>query len=66
MGKYRIGKCFVNSVKKHYAFFELVDSKGVLELRRRIDDYNRKGANDKTDTVAQNILMTYTQGDTIL
>lgn len=65
IGKYRIGKCFVNSVKKHYAFFELVDSKGVLELRRRIDDYNRKGANDKTDTVAQNILMTYTQGDTI-
>lgn len=65
-GRYRIGQRFKNSPLKHYAVFELVDAKGVLELRKRVDDYWRKGAKNPTDTVARNISCTYTQdGDTI-
>lgn len=41
-GKYRIYKSFNRGTKVAYAEFELVDKKGVEQLRKRIDDYWEK------------------------
>lgn len=41
-----------------YAEFEMVDTKGVEQIRKRIDDYWMDRMNDEKDTTAQNIQST--------
>lgn len=58
-GKYRIYKAFYRDEKEvTYAEFEMVDKKGVEQIRKRIDDYWMDRMNDEKDTTAQNIQST--------
>lgn len=62
-GKYRIYKAFNRKTKVAYAEFEMIDKKGVEQLRNRIHDYMSNCMNSIT---AKNICMTYTKNtDTI-
>ena len=57
-GKYRVYKSFNRNTKVAYAEFEMVDTKGVEQIRKRIDDYWMDGMDDEKDTTAQNIQST--------
>ena len=57
-GKYRVYKSFNRNTKVAYAEFEMVDTKGVEQIRKRIDDYWMDRMNDEKDTTAQNIQST--------
>ena len=57
-GKYRVYKSFNRNTKVAYAEFEMVDTKGVEQIRKRIDDYWMDRMDDEKDTTAQNIQST--------
>ena len=46
-GKYRVYKSFNRNTKVAYAEFEMVDTKGVEQIRKRIDDYWMDRMNDE-------------------
>ena len=58
-GRYRIYKSFNKDTKTAYAEFSLVDKKGVLRLRKQIDDYWVQSLRSEADTVMANIYSTY-------
>lgn len=58
-GRYRIYKSFNKDTKTAYAEFRLVDKKGVLRLRKQIDDYWAHNLRSETDTVVANVYATY-------
>lgn len=58
-GRYRIYKSFNQDTKTAYAEFSMVDKKGVMRLRKQIDNYWSDNLQRVSDTVAANVYSTY-------